>query len=121
LEEKLFKDWKTITVSGVETQGEPIFKSYAENFQKFSETQFETFWKAYLLGLVFNKIRHDERAASVFAQHQTELKNFENLYESLHLIDVGRVSSPTKLLKLLCAFTIAAVEGFKAAWDLEKN
>jgi hypothetical protein len=121
LEDRLLTDWKTIVVTGVETKGEPIFKSYAEHFEKFSESQFESFWKAYLLSLVYNKILHDDRITSLFTPHPTELMTFKKLYEDLGLIDVGRVGSPTRLLKLICAFTIAAVEGVKAAWDVEKN
>jgi len=121
LEERLVKDWKTVVVSGVETQGEPIFKAYAEYFQKFSETQFETFWRVYLLSLVYNKIFHNERAAAIFAPYVAELNNFKKLYEDLGLIDVGRVTSLTKLLKLICAFSIAATEGVKAAYDIGKN
>jgi len=121
LQEDLLKKWKTIVVTGVETKGEPIFKSYAENFQKFSELQFESFWKAYLLSLVYNKIFHEERITEIFTPHDVELKTFKKLYENLGLIDVGRISSPTKLLKFICALTIAATEGVKAVWDVERN
>lgn len=121
LKERLLDKWQTIVVTGVETSGEPIFKSYAENFEKFSESQFETFWKAYLLSLVYNKIFHEERITAIFVPHDVELNNFKKHYENLGLLDVGRVSSPTKLLKFICAFTIAATEGVRAAWDMEKN
>ncbi len=121
LKQRLLEKLKTVVVTGVETKGEPIFKSYAENFQSFSELQFETFWKAYLLGLVYNKIFHDEQITGIFALHDLELQTFKKLYEALGLIDVGRINSPTKLLKLICAFTIAATEGVRAAWDIEKN
>jgi hypothetical protein len=121
LQERLLKDHSTIVVSGVETKGEPIFKSYAKNFEAFSERQFEDFWKAYLLSLVYNKIFHDESVTPLVAPYESELKHFRSLYHGLGLIDVGRIASPTKLLKLLCAFTIAAVEGVKAAWDVDKN
>jgi hypothetical protein len=121
LEDTLRTKWQTIVVTGVETKGDPIFKSYAEHFQKFSEAQFEAFWKAYLLSLAYNKIFHDERIAELFAPHQAELTAFRKLYEALGLIDVGRINSPTKLLKLICAFTIAATEGVSAAWDTEKS
>jgi hypothetical protein len=121
LEKTLLDRWKTIVVTGVETQGKPVFKSYAENFYRFSEAQFETFWKAYLLSLVYNKMLHDEQIAQIFAPHKAELANFQKLYKSLGLLDVGRVTSPTKLLKLICAFTIAAIEGVQAAWDTEKS
>jgi len=121
LEDKLLTDWKTIVVSGVETQGEPIFKSYANHFQRFSESQFETFWKAYLLSLIYNRICYDDKIKAIFIPHEAELKNFKKLYENLGLIDAGKVTSPTKLLKLICAFTIAAIEGVRAAWDVDKN
>jgi hypothetical protein len=121
LEERLLEEWKTVVVAGVETKGEPIFQAYAADFQKFSEAKFETFWKAYILGLVYNKIFHDDRITAIFAPHETDLMNFKKLYGNLGLIDVGRIASPTKLLKLLCAFTIAATEGVKFAWDIEKN
>jgi hypothetical protein len=121
LEKILLESWKTIVVTGVETQGEPIFKSYAEHFFRFSEAQFEAFWKAYLLSLVYNKIFHDDQIAQIFAPHEGELRNFQKLYKDLGLLDVGRVASATKLLKLICAFTIAAIEGVQAAWDTEKS
>lgn len=118
---QLLRDWKTIVVTGVETEGEPIFRVYAENFQRFSELQFETFWKAYLLSLVYNKIIHDDQISSIFEPHGSELSAFKKHYRELGLIDVGRINSATRLLKIVCAFTIAAVEGVKASWDLEKN
>jgi hypothetical protein len=121
LQERLLNKNQTIVVSGVETKGEPIFKAYAKNFEGFSERQFEDFWKAYLLGLIYNKVTHDETVATLLAPHDVAVNEFRSQYRSLGLIDVGRVSSPTKLLKLLCAFTIAAVEGVKAAWDTEKS
>jgi len=121
LENLLFEKWQTIVVSGVETKGDPIFKSYSEHFQQFSESQFETFWKAYLLSLVYNEIFHEPRTNAIFAPHAEELASFRKFYHSLGLIDIGRVTSPTRLLKLVCAFTIAAVEGAKFAWDMEKN
>ena len=121
LQQRLLEKKKTIVVTGVETQGEPIFKSYAEHFQGFSEAQFESFWKAYLLSLIYNRIFHDERTEQIFSSCDAELREFKKLYESLSLIDVGKVSSPTKLLKLICAVTIAAIEGVQAAWDTEKN
>ncbi len=68
LQEKLLENQKTIVVTGVETKGEPIFKSYAEHFQSFSEAQFESFWKAYLLSLVYNKIVYDEQIERMFAR-----------------------------------------------------
>lgn len=121
LRQTLLKNWKTVVVSGVETMGEPIFRSYSANFQKFTEDQFEVFWKAYFLSLTYNKIVHDEVVSKIYARHPTELQAFKNQYEALGLIDIGRLNSPTKVLKLICAFTIAATEGVKAAWDLEKN
>lgn len=121
LEARLLKNWKVIVVSGVETQGEPIFKTYAENFHKFTESQFESFWKAYFLGLVYNKIFHDEKIYSLFKPHEIELFEFKKQYENLGLLDAGEITSTTKLLKLICAFTIAAIESVQAGWDVEKN
>ena len=121
LEARLLTDFKTIVVTGVETKGDPIFKSYAEHFEKFKESQFESFWKAYLLSLIYNKILHDERISTLFTPYEDELNAFKRLYEDLGLIDVGRISSPTKLLKVICAFTIAAIEGVRAGWDIDKN
>ena len=121
LQDSLLTKSNTVVVSGVETKGDPIFKSYATNFQNFTEQQFETFWKAYLLSLVYNRICHDDRITALFAPHDVEFTAFQKSYESLGLIDVGRINSPTKLLKLVCAITIAAIEGVNVAWDAEKN
>jgi hypothetical protein len=47
----LLEKSNVIVVTGVETSGEPVFKYYEASFNKFSEKQFEVFWKAYILGL----------------------------------------------------------------------
>lgn len=121
LQEELLTKWNTVVVTGVETKGDPIFKSYSSHFENFSEKQFEIFWKAYLLSLVYNRIFHDDRIKALFSSSDEELTAFKKSYKRLGLLDVGRVTSPTKLLKLLCAFTIAGIEGVSAAWDPEKN
>jgi hypothetical protein len=121
LVQHLYKKHRTIAISGVETMGEPIFKTYGTEFEQFSEKDFESFWKAYLLGLVYNKVFNDPQIKSVFAKYPEELADFGKLYTDLGLLDIGTLRSPTKLLKLVCAFTIAAVEGVNAAWDVEKN
>ena len=121
LTSSLLKNEAVVTVTGVETKGEPIFKAYSPNFEKFSEAQFEAFWKAYLLSLAYNRIVNDESIYNLFASRPAQLEEFKKQYKALGLIDVGRVSSPTKLLKLICAFAIAATEGVEAAWDVEKN
>jgi energy-coupling factor transporter ATP-binding protein EcfA2 len=117
LEPKLFTDWKTIVVSGVETRGDPIFKTYTSHFEKFTEHQFESFWRAYLLSLAYNKINYDDKVAPIVTPHEIELKSFRQQYKHLGLLDAGRVSSPTKLLKLVCAFTLAAIEGDAARYN----
>ena len=121
LQETLLTKWSAVVVSGVETKGDPIFKGYSAHFQSFSEEQFETFWKAYLLSLVYNRLVHDERVNPLFSIHTAEWDEFTTAYSSLGIVDVGRIGSPTKLLKLVCALTIAAIEGVNAAWDTEKN
>lgn len=121
LSSTLFEKWKTIAVSGVETMGDPIFKSYSPNFANFSEDQFENFWKAYLLSLVYNKIVHDDKVSTVFSGCLSEFDEFKKQYAQLGLVDVGKISSPTKLLQVICSCTVAAIEGIKAAWDYEKN
>lgn len=111
----------TVVVTGVETKGEPIFKAYADKFHRFSEAEFEAFWKLYLLSLVYNKLLHDENVRPLFEHVPAQLAEFETLCKRLGLVDVGRITSATKLLKLLCELTIAAVEGVTASWNTETN
>lgn len=118
---RLLNKNRIITVTGVETKGEPIFKAYSPNFEKFSEDQFEAFWKIYLLSLAYNRIFNDPGIRDLFTPQSTQLAEFQKQYKALGLIDVGSVGSPTKLLKLVCAFAIAATEGVEAAWDIDRN
>lgn len=118
----LFEKCRTVVVTGVETRGEPIFKSYSKHFAKYSEDQFETFWKVYILSLVYNKILHDSEIRESFsAACPAELKTFNQRCADLHIINVGRITSATQLLKSACAFAIAVVEGIRLRWDYSKE
>jgi hypothetical protein len=110
----------TLIVTGVETRGEPIFQRYAERFQKFEEGQFEIFWKLYILGLIYHRILSEEK---LFAKKDAllEFEEFKTYYRDLKLLDAGVITSPTKLLKIVCDFTLAVVEGVKVSWDIEKS
>lgn len=116
-----FRDKRnTLIVTGVETRGQPVFEMYAERFQKFDEHQFETFWKLYILGLIYHRVLVEEK---LFARKDAlaELGEFKNQYRALKLFDAGVITSPTKLLKIICDFTLAVVEGVQISWDLEKS
>ncbi len=110
----------TLIVTGVETRGQPVFERYAERFQKFDEGQFEIFWKLYILGLIYHGVLKE---APLFERKKaaTELAEFKKSYHDLHLLDVGVISSPTKLLKIICDFTLAVIEGLKISWDIDQG
>jgi hypothetical protein len=111
---------RTLVVTGVETSGQPVFKLYADRFQKFDEAQFEIFWKIYILGLLYHRVMEH---AEFFYQHAAakELGDFKNYYKDLQLLDAGVIDSPTKLLKIICDFSLAIIEGVKISWDAEKS
>ena len=116
-----FRDKRnTLIVTGVETRGQPIFERYEDRFQKFDEEQFEIFWKLYILGLIYHRILTEEK---LLAQKDalSELEEFKSQYRDLKLFDAGVIKSPTKLLKIVCDFTLAVVEGVKISWDIEKS
>jgi len=110
----------TLIVTGVETRGQPIFEKYADRFQKFNESQFEIFWKLYILGLIYHCVIREE---PLFAQRNAaeEFATFKSEYQDLRLFDAGIIKSPTKLLKIACEFALAVVEGVKLSWDTEKS
>lgn len=118
--DELRKKKNTLVVTGVETRGQPIFNLYSSRFEKFDESQFEIFWKLYILGLIYHKVI-EETALFTTRGAAKELEAFRLHYLDLKLFDAGVISSPTKLLKIICDFTLAVIEGVKISWDVEKS
>ena len=43
-------------IFGVEATGDPVFRLYKDNFEKFNEIEFENFWGVYFVSLTYNLI-----------------------------------------------------------------
>ena len=107
---------KVVVVTGVETHGQPVFSAYSKYIERFSEQQFQIFWTAYFLGLIFNKLTTDPIIFPRVSLCQAELARFVRSYRSLGLLEVDNVWSRTHLLQSLCAFSVALVHGIKVVF-----
>ncbi len=113
---------KTVVVTGVETSGEPVFKQYENEFNEFSESQFVTFWKIYILSLIYNRLINDPGITSLLnSSAPAAVDAFKKECEALHIIDVGKITSATQLLKTACAFAVATIQGVRVGWDYSTN
>ncbi len=69
-------------VFGVEPSGDPIFKLYRNDFEKFNQVEFENFWGVYFIALVHSLIHENDNLQKALA---TDLDKIDELILKLGL------------------------------------
>ncbi|MGD0280549.1 MAG: hypothetical protein ABSC11_14775, partial [Smithella sp.] len=69
-------------VFGVEPTGDPIFRLYQAEFEKFSEIEFENFWSVYFIALVYNLIYTTPQLKIILTK---DLQKIDDILENLGL------------------------------------
>lgn len=90
----LLRRSKIIILSGVNSRGDVVFNQFKKRLSKFSEKDFETFWKYYFISLIYNDFIKREEFSEVLASCKTEIEKFISECER-----AGIPNIPSKLEK----------------------
>lgn len=90
---------KTVILSGVNSSGEAIFSQYKEQLSKFSEKEFETFWKFYFISLIYNNFIKDDKFIEGLAQCKTEINKFISECEKAGIPNITVKQSKNQIIK----------------------
>jgi hypothetical protein len=84
LADNFLNDRRTVVIRGVDTKGDPIFQKFEDDFAKFTETDFENFWRVYFISLVTSQFIGNQRYAHLTRQAKGELRSFKRLAKEQH-------------------------------------
>src|SRR3989344_2053748 len=73
----LLRDNNLIILSGVNSSGEPVFNLFRKEFEKFTEVDFENFWKLYFVSLIYNNFIKSEQFQPKLMQYPTQVQKFK--------------------------------------------
>lgn len=68
---------RTVILSGVNSAGESIFNHYKSDFSKFDEQDFETFWKFYIITLIYNRFIKNRQYEAYLVDCTKEIEIFK--------------------------------------------
>lgn len=94
-----------LIVTGVEPQGDAVFKLFTPDFKKFSEEDFENFWKIYIINLIYNNFLIEPKFQTLLSPCKKEIADFIN---ECARIGVPQIQKPSNLQDLV-ARTLAAI------------
>jgi hypothetical protein len=67
-----------VILSGVNSSGEPIFNLFRKDFEKFSEEEFENFWKLYFISLIYKDFIQAEQFQPALMQYRSHVEKFKD-------------------------------------------
>lgn len=80
----MLTDRRIAVIKAVDTKGDPIFQRFQREFESFSETDFENFWRVYFISLVTSQFIANKRYAHLLRTASSELKAFKHLAKEQH-------------------------------------
>ena len=72
----LFEKQKVFIIQGVEPSGDPVFKYYKNEFEKFDEIEFQNFWRIYFVFLIHDNFLTNPEFEDRLKNHKTLLDDF---------------------------------------------
>lgn len=103
--ESLLDKAHVLIITGVEPQGDAVFKLFTPEFKKFSEEEFENFWKIYFVNLIYNDFLIKPELQAPLKSCENEIRDFIN---ECAKIGVPQIRRPINL-KDLVARSLAAI------------
>lgn len=78
----ILSDWllrhrQIVILTGVDSAGEPIFNRFKDEFSKFTEDDFENFWKMYFVSLIYNGFIKSQKFEAGLRDCEDEIKKFK--------------------------------------------
>lgn len=76
---QMLTDRRIAVIKAVDTKGDPIFQRVRQDFESFSETDFENFWRIYFISLVTTQFTAGRQYAHLLRDAHQELRTFRRL------------------------------------------
>jgi len=112
----------TVILSGVNSDGESLFNEYRAEFEKFTERNFETFWKFYFLSLIYNEFLKHPRFSSGLRECGDEISKFFSECQKAGIPNFRDAQDKRQIVKWLVAIFTQKIKAAKVdvAFDTSK-
>ena len=112
---------KTVILSGVNSSGEAIFNQYKEQLSKFSEKEFETFWKFYFISLIYNNFIKDNKFVKELAQYKTEINKFISECEKAGIPNITVKQNKDQIIKWILGAFKNRIKSVSTKFQVDTN
>lgn len=100
----LLQEKNIVVLTGVNSNGEPIFKYFKNEFLDFDEDDFENFWKLYFISLIYNDFIKNTRYEAGFSECSAELREFKSACFSAKLSEILFIGERKNIIELILSF-----------------
>src|SRR5438270_144152 len=89
----LLADRRVVIIKAVDTKGDPIFQRFQADFDSFTETDFENFWRVYFISLVTSQFIAQPRYSHLLTAAKPELRAFKKIAKEQNFpVNTGKFS-----------------------------
>jgi len=117
----LLKQRKLIILSGVNSRGEPIFNQFKKRLSKFSEQDFETFWKFYFISLIYNDFIKNNNFSESLDQHKKEIDKFINECEKAGIPNIPKKQDKNQMIEWILRIFSKKIKGIGAEFSFDPS
>jgi hypothetical protein len=89
----------TVILSGVNSSGESIFSQFKSEFAKFTEEDFENFWKLYFISLIYNHFIKNPEFESSLEDCRSEIEAFKRACHLAGIPDIPAQHDRSDMIK----------------------
>jgi len=112
---------KLVILSGVNSSGEPIFNQFKKQLSKFSEQDFETFWKFYFISLIYNGFIKNSDFSENLAQYKTEIDKFISECEKAGIPNIPREQEKSQMIEWILGVFSRKLKSISAEITVDAN
>lgn len=116
----LLQEKNIVILTGVNSNGEPIFKHFKNEFSNFNEDDFENFWKLYFISLIYNDFIKNELYEAGFVDCISELRDFKSACAAADLSEILFVGERRAIIESIFNFIKITKISLSEVVDSEK-
>ena len=91
--------YKRVILTGVNSRGEPIFNQFKDDFEKYTEEDFENFWKIYFILLIYNDFIKNAKFSEILKNCNNEVQLFKDACAAAGIPNIPARSSRKQLIE----------------------
>ncbi|MDD2807134.1 MAG: hypothetical protein PHW95_01255 [Patescibacteria group bacterium] len=99
LSDFILRDRRIVILTGVDTAGEPVFNEFKNDFDKFSEDDFENFWKLYFVALIYNDFIKNDKFEAGLSNCASEIFDFKKKCEQVGIPEIPAIQDKKQIIK----------------------